>query len=541
MKTNVGILSVVLVSAALSFPVPAFASEKVSAPMIVPFPVSLTVGQGSFELGASTVIAADEASKATARQLADYLKPATGFGLKVVGLDGASEKGVKDRSVIELRQDTKLTKLGTEGYDLDVTPGRITLTAPTQAGLFFGVQSLRQLLPTGIFSASAVKGVEWKIPCVKIEDYPRFGWRGLMLDSGHDFQRLPFVYHFIDAMALHKFNVLHWHLSDLGTWAMEIKKYPKLVDPSTRREGVKPGHYTQDEIRKVVQYAAERHITIVPEFDMPGHSTPAILAYPELDCKVPPRNRPWEYCVGNEKTYEFLQDVLTEALDLFPSKFIHIGGDECPKDRWHQCPVCQAKMKAENLKDEEELQSYFVKRIEKFLNSKGRRLIGWDEILEGGLAPNAAVMSWRGVEGGIAAAKSGHDVVMGPGTHLYFDHAQTPDREKSDPGANDAEHITLDKTYSFEPIPEGFTAAEAAHILGAQGQIWSDTHPTEEQIERLVYPRGCALAELDWSPKGPRDYAEFFERMKEHEKRLVAMGIHTRPMASIPQPDAAGK
>jgi hexosaminidase len=512
-------------------------AEKTVGPAIIPLPVSMEVGQGSFTISAETTIAADDSSKETAQQLVAYLQPAAGFSLKIVSMADIKPDA---KNVISFTQDAALADLGTEGYRMAVTPGGVQITAPTQAGLFYGVQTLLQLLPPQIFSREAVKDVEWSVPCVQIKDYPRFGWRGLMLDSGHDFQNLPFVYRFIDIMALHKFNTLHWHLSDLGTWSVEIKKYPKLLDASTRAGGVKPGHYTQEEIRKVIAYAAARHITIVPEIDMPGHSVPAILAYPELNCPVPQQGRPWEYCVGNEKTYEFLENVLSEIIDLFPSKFIHIGGDECPKNRWHECTVCQAKMKAENLQNENELQSYFIKRIEKFLNSKGRRLIGWDEILEGGLAPGATVMSWRGVEGGIEAAKSNHDVVMAPGTHLYFDHAQDADRQ-TDPGANDAEPITLEKTYSFDPIPKELNAEQGAHILGAQGQIWSDTHPTEAQIEALVYPRGCALAEIDWSPSSTRDYSAFFKRMGVHEKRLQATGVHVRPLSTIPQPASSEK
>ncbi len=519
------------VCVSLCFCVSGFA-QKTAAPAIIPLPVSIETGPGSFTLDADTMIAADAAGQATARQLAAYLQPATGFALKIAP---AADIKSDAKNLIALTQTAALAGLGAEGYRLEVTPERINLAAPTQAGLFYAVQTLRQLLPPQIFSRDAVKDVEWIVPCVKIEDYPRFAWRGLMLDSGHDFQNLPFVYRFIDLLALHKFNTLHWHLTDLGTWSIEIEKYPKLLDASTRGPGVKPGHYTQEQIRQVVAYAAERHITIVPEIDMPGHSTPALLAYPELNCPIPQQGRLWQYCAGNEKTYEFLENVLTELLDLFPSKFIHIGGDECPKDRWHKCPVCQAKMKAENLQNENQLQSYFVKRIEKFLNAKGRRLIGWDEILEGGLAPNASVMSWRGIAGGIEAAKSGHDVVMAPGTHLYFDHSQSADG-KSDPGACGGHVVTLEKTYSFEPIPKELSPEQAKHILGAQGQIWSDTHPSEKEIDWLVYPRACALAEVDWSPRQSRDYPLFFKRLETHEQRLKTLGVHSRPLATIPQP-----
>ena len=283
---------------------------------------------------------------------------------------------------------------------------------------------------------------------------------------------------------------------------------------------MKPGYYTQAQIRQVVQYAAQRHITVVPEIDMPGHSVPALLAYPELNCPLQ-GGSVWQYCVGNEKTFAFLEDVLSEVIELFPSKFIHIGGDECPKDRWKKCPLCQERLKAENLKDENELQSYFVKRIEKYLASKGRRLIGWDEILEGGLAPNASVMSWRGMGGGISAAKSGHDVVMAPTSHLYFDYPQT----------------TVEQVYSFEPIPKELTAEQAGHVLGAQAQMWSDNHPSEENIELLVYPRACALAEVVWSPAATRNHDDFFQRLTYHQQRLAALGLHYGSLTPVVKHD----
>jgi hexosaminidase len=485
------------------------AAEKSTIGALVPYPVSVEAGSGSFILTADTIIVPDDASQSTAQQLLTYLQPATGWTVKVAAFDGIA------KNCIVLNQDANLTDLGSEGYLLEVTPQRISLKAPTQAGLFYAVQTLRQLFPPQIFSAQAAKEVVWKAPCVKIRDYPRFGWRGIMLDSGHDFQTLPFVLKFIDAMAAHKFNVFHWHLTDLGTWSIEIKKYPKLLDASTRGRGVKPGYYTQEQIRQVVQYAAERHITVVPEIDMPGHSVPALLAYPDLNCPLK-GGSVWQYCLGNEKTFEFLENVLSEVLELFPSKYIHIGGDECPKDRWKQCPLCQQRLKAENLKDENELQSYFIKRIEKFLASKGRRLIGWDEILEGGLAPNATVMSWRGMGGGITAAKGGHDVIMAPTSHLYFDYPQT----------------TVEKVYSFEPIPRELTAEQAGHVLGAQAQMWSDNHPSEKVIESLVYPRACALAEVVWSPATNRNNSDFLQRLAYHQQRLAALELHYRPLAT---------
>jgi len=484
-------------------------SPDTAFPAILPAPANMTVKTGTFTLVADTVIVADAASAATARQLADYLRPATGWALTVV--QSAPDR---DKAVIELSQNKNLASLGKEGYRLSVTPQRISIAAAGQAGVFYGVQTLRQLLPARIFSSQKAEGVTWSAPCVIIEDKPRFVWRGLMLDSGHDFQNLPFVYRFVDLMSAHKFNVFHWHITDLGTWALEIKGRPKLLEAATRGPGVKPGFYSQDEIRQVVRYAAERHITIVPEIDMPGHEPPALIAYPELDCPLPREGRPWQFCVGNEKTHEFLQEVLTQVVELFPGPYVHIGGDECPKDRWLKCPVCQAKMKAENLKTGEELQSHFIQRMEKFLTTKNRRLVGWDEILEGGLAPGATVMSWRGMKGGIAGAKAGHDVVMAPTEWTYFDYPDTP----------------LEKVYSFEPVPAELNDAQAAHVLGAQAQMWTDTHPSESRIDALVYPRAVALSEVVWSPKEARNYEAFEARLRQHLPRLAALGVRYKPL-----------
>lgn len=484
-------------------------SSDSQSPALVPMPMSIEYGKGFFVLNSGTVLVAGEAGEPSATQLAAFLRPASGLNLAIV--PSASHNG----NVIALVQDKGMADLGSEGYCLEVTPGKVALSAPTQAGLFYGIQTLRQLLPPQIFSAHPVSNVAWRIPCLTIKDCPRFGWRGLMLDTGHDFQHLPLILRFIDLMALHKFNILHWHITDLGTFPLEIRNYPKLQDPATLGRGVKPGRYSQAEVREVVQYAAARHITVVPEIDMPGHSTPALIAYPQFDCPVPHKFGEWdhwEYCVGNEKTYGFLQDVLSQVIELFPSQFIHIGGDECPKEHWKKCPVCQAKMKAEGLNNEDELQSYFVKRIEAFLNARGRRLIGWDEILEGGIAPNAAVMAWRvGKQAAAIAAKAGHDVVMASTSHLYFDYPETT--------------TPLEKVYGFEPVPPELTPEQTHHILGAQAQMWTDRHPTEKEIERLVYPRACAVSEVVWSPAEPRDYGGFVQRLSVHAQRLAALGI----------------
>jgi len=500
----------------------AHAADSVEAISIIPQPVKMNVEPGVFTITPETLIYADPASDSTGRQLADYLAPATGFALRVLPL---KEQVLLDNII--LSEDPGLAKLGNEGYRLMIKPREIRISSAGQAGLFYGIQTLRQLLPPQIFSKSPVRDMPWTVPCVTIEDRPRFAWRGLMLDSGHDFQRLEFVRRFLDLMAEHKLNLFHWHLTDVGAWSVEIKGRPELNAPATRGKGVKPGFYSQDDIREVVRYAAERHITILPEIDMPGHETPALLAYPDLECPVPrglDRHgnpaRPYEFCVGNTKTYAFLEEVLGQIVELFPGKLIHIGGDECPKQHWLRCLLCQAKMKDAHFANGEELQSDFIRHIGKFLQSKGRRLIGWDEILEGGLAPDATVMSWRGMEGGIAAARADHDVVMAPTHWTYFDYPST----------------TVEKVYSFEPVPPGLKSSQAAHVLGAQAQMWADSHPTEERIETLVYPRAAALAEVVWSPATGRDYDGFMKRLDTHVTRLKAQGVRLGPLRKRPVP-----
>ena len=388
------------------------------------------------------------------------------------------------KSTIVLTQDTSLTDLGSEGYLLEVTPKQITLKAPTQAGLFYGVQTLRQLFPPQIYSRNVVKGVVWKVPCVKIKDYPRFGWRGLMLDSGHDFQTLPFVYKFIDAMAAHKFNVLHWHLTDLGTWSIEIKKYPKLVDASTRGRGVKPGYYTQEEIRQVVKYAAERHITVVPEIEMPGHSVAALLAYPELNCPLK-GGAIWQYCAGNEKSFEFLEDVLSEVIELFPSKYIHIGGDECPKDRWQQMSALPGPDEGREPEERE--------RTAKLLHQADREVP----------RRQGPPLDRLGRDPGRRAGPQGQRDVVAR-------HGRRNRGGQERPRRGDGPHQPPLLRLSHRPrwrrstvssrFPRSLTAEQARHVLGAQGQMWSDCASHERNMESLVYPRACALAEVVWSP-----------------------------------------
>ncbi|MGB1287128.1 MAG: beta-N-acetylhexosaminidase, partial [Aggregatilineales bacterium] len=396
---------------------------------IIPEPQSIEPGEGVFTLSTETVIVATEEAQPMAQFLGDLLRPSTGFELPVVD---SGENAIR----FEL-QDGEAS----EGYSLNVSESEITISATTAAGLFYGIQTLRQLLPASIESHEIVADTQWTVPVVTITDAPHFAWRGLHLDVGRHFFGVDFVKKFIDLMVLYKFNIFHWHLTEDQGWRIEIKQYPELTEIGSKRketpipedrnqgDGVPyEGHYTQDEVREVVAYATERAITIVPEIEMPGHAVAVLATYPELGCvgegyEVETRWGIFKdvFCAGKEEVFTFLENVLTEVLDLFPSEYIHIGGDECPKDRWEVCPDCQARIKAEGLQNEHELQSYFIRRMEKWLNERGRRLVGWDEILEGGLAPNATVMSWRGSQGGIDAANAGHDVIMSPNTSCYLD------------------------------------------------------------------------------------------------------------------------
>ncbi len=427
------------------FLAPRSTAEPSRAISIVPRPVKLTPADGVFTLGPRTVIVAAEGAKESGEALSQMLAPALGVRLEVrtSARPGASN--------FRIALDSALTGLGEEGYRLDVTPQEASLIAAKPAGLFYGLQTLRQLLPSPIFGNAPATAVAWTLPCVAIEDRPRFRWRGAMLDVSRHFMPKEFVKRLIDLLALHKMNVFHWHLTDDQGWRIEIKKHPKLTEVGAWRLETIRGHgassqefdatphggfYTQAEIREIVDYARTRFVTIVPEIEMPGHAQAAIAAYPELGNtgeKLPVWTR-WgvneNIFNANESTLLFLEDVLGEVLDLFPGAYVHVGGDEAVKTQWKKSPAAQARMKELGLKDEEALQSAFIRRMDSFLVSKGRRLIGWDEILEGGLAPNATVMSWRGVKGGIAAARAGHDVVMAPTDHTYFDHYQSKDTSR---------------------------------------------------------------------------------------------------------------
>ena len=460
----------------------------------------------------------------------------------------------------------KTAGLPSEGYRLAAGPDGITLEASAPRGFFYAVQTLYQLLPPAIYdrapdgsheaappafraSGAGDTGIRWAVPGVAIEDAPRYPWRGMMLDVSRHFFPKEFVKSLIDDLAMHKMNVFHWHLTDDQGWRIEIKKYPKLTEVGAwrvdredkswnnrepQKEGEKAtygGFYTQDDIREVVAYAKKRYVTIVPEIEMPGHCVAALAAYPELSCTGGPftvlPGGVWPdvnvYCPGNDATFSFLEDVLTEVIALFPGDIIHIGGDEVDKGNWKVCPKCQARMKAEGLKTEEELQSWFTRRIEAFLNSKGKTLMGWDEILEGGLAPNAAVMSWRGTEGGVAAARAKHDVVMSPTAHCYIDYYQgRPDVEPPGIGG----YLPLSKVYAFEPTPTDLTPEEARHILGAQANLWSEYVPTPSHAEYMAFPRLAAMAEVAWTAKEAKNWKDFAARMAAQYERYRRAGLN---------------
>jgi hexosaminidase len=513
---------------------------------IIPQPAKIELTEGFFEVNRTTLIIAADDLKEIASLYQQTLSPAMDYPLTV------KTESSGDSNCILLKCGKTLAALGPEGYQLTVTSNEIRIEALEKAGLFYGIQTLRQLLPADIFGTVPPEDAAWRIPCLKIEDQPRFKWRGMHLDVGRHFMPADYVKKYIDLIAMHKMNIFHWHLTDDQGWRIEIKKYPKLTEIGAWRKETVIGHnsgtydgkrhggfYSQDEIRQIIQYAKERYVTIVPEIEMPGHSLAALAAYPELSCTGGPFEVKTEwgvirdvYCAGNDQVFLFMQDVLDEVMELFSSPYIHIGGDECPKENWKACRKCQERIKDEGLKDENELQSYFIKRIETYLNEHGRRIIGWDEILEGGLAPNATVMSWRGMDGGIQAARANHDVVMASNSHLYFDYYQAdPKKEPLAIGG----FVPLQKVYSLDPIPAELTQEQAKHILGVQAQIWTEYIQNPKQADYMAYPRGCALAEIAWTPLDQKNYEDFYRRLTVHTERLRRMNVNFRPLDAIGQ------
>ena len=510
------IISVIIILSFLTS-IEIFSQEMGNNINIIPKPKSIVVNAGIFKLTPETKIYFNVNSKKVADYITEVLNPATGFGLTPSVWSGK----VETNSII-LSLTTGTDDYGKEGYSLIVNPFNIIIEANELNGLFYGVQTLRQLFNPYINSVAKVEGIDWEIPCVVVLDKPEFVWRGLNLDCCRHFMSKDFVKRYIDLLSYHKFNVLHWHLTEDQAWRIEIKKYPELTSKGAFRTyddgSTYGGFYTQDEIREVVAYAESRFITVVPEIEMPGHSTAAISCYPEISCTGGPFDvgTLWGiyydiYCAGNEKTFQFLEDVITEVVGLFPSKYIHIGGDEAPKKRWAECPRCQERIHTENLKDEHELQSYFIKRMEKIINSKGKQIIGWDEILEGGLAPDATVQSWRGVKGAIDAAKQGHDVIVSPTSNCYYDYP--------------VDVTDMQKVYSFDPVPSELTPDERRHVLGSEGNMWTEYAP-QELVDDRLFPRMLALSEVVWTYPAERNFEEFRLRVQKHYDRLDVLGIN---------------
>ena len=514
---------------------------------IVPKPVELKINEGTFHLSKSTVIIANKNTMHDADMLNFYLAKLYGFSLAVKNISPVNSKNVITLGILKPDERKK------DEYVLTVDADKIDMGAASNEGLFYGIQTLLQLLPA---DKNLSKNDEFEIPQLTIKDYPRFQYRGMHLDVGRHFFDVDEVKKYIDYLAYHKFNNFHWHLTEDQGWRIEIKKYPLLTTVGGFRNGTIIGHhpgtgndsmhyggfYTQQEIKDVIKYAQDRYITIIPEIEMPGHSSAAIAAYPKLSCfpgestKIK-SNTPWAgsrngkqvqqtwgvfedvYC-PSDYTFKFLEDVLDEVMQLFPSKYIHIGGDECPKEAWKRSAFCQKLIKDKNLKDEHGLQSYFISTIEKYLNSKGRNIIGWDEILEGGLAPNATVMSWRGESGGIAAAQQHHDVIMTPGSYCYFDHAQTKNEDSVTIGG----YLPLDTVYRYNPVPKELNDQESKYILGAQGNVWTEYIGNMSKLEYTIFPRMSALSEVLWSPK--EDRTEFESKLPIMDARYELWGAN---------------
>lgn len=503
------------------------------AQAVIPAPKEMVVGEGYFDVSPETRIDYNDNSLTTTAELFnDYLDGRFGFTLK---------KGTKGKNTIRLRIDKSMPQ---EAYSLIINSKGVAITG-NEAGIFYGIQTLQQLL-------KAENEENIHLPYITINDEPRFSYRGLMLDVARYFYPVEYVKKFIDLMARYKINRFHWHLTEDAGWRIEIKKYPELTTIGAWRNSTQwerngedqdrvphGGFYTQEQIREIVRYAANRYVTIVPEIDLPGHTMAALAAYPELSCSGGPFQVPETWgikedvlCLGNDDTYRFVEDVLTEVIDLFPGEYIHIGGDEAPKKRWKACPKCQQRIKENNLKDEHGLQSYFIHHLDEFVTKKGRKIIGWDEILEGGLSPNATVMSWRGEDGGIAAASQQHDVIMSPNIYLYLDYYQSDNRNSEPLGALWAPTVTLEKTYSYEPYTPKLTKEQCNYIIGIQGNVWGEFIHHPDKVSYMAYPRAMAMAETAWSPAKKKNYADFCKRLASCLADLDRQGITFR----IPEP-----
>jgi hexosaminidase len=504
-------------------------------PAIIPLPARLEQHPGNFELTDRTQIITDDANAWNAAFLHGLISPPTGYPLPVQ-VDSSSPAIPS----IHLAIDPALAALGPEGYRLEITPATVDLRAPTVAGVFYGLQTLRQMLPVEVEERHPVTAAWW-LPCALIEDQPRFAWRGFMLDDGRYFHGLETVLKTLDLMALQKLNRFHWHLTEDQGWRIEIKKYPLLTQVGSHRPGTvqsrfsrrhdqvpHAGFYTQEQIRTVVAYAARRHITVIPEIEMPGHSLAALAAYPELTCTGKPVSVANGfgifkdiYCAGRQEVFTFLQDVLDEVLDLFPSPIIHIGGDEAPKQRWKQCPLCQRRIQAEHLVDEHALQAWFTNRIGDFLGSRGRRLMGWNQILAPGLNNQAVVHFWLGERDELVRAVTldGRQFVMSTYLDTYLDHSY--------------DLMPLSRAYLYEPVPSELTAEQSACILGLEAPLWSEWVPDRPRLDYQAYPRLTALAETAWTPKDRKDFVDFRRRLKSFLPRLARLGVHHAPLKEV--------
>ena len=527
--------------------------EVINEYNVVPLPVTMNEQPGRFYLNSDVpvVVNASQEVKNIASSLSTTVLDVAGIKLKPGGELHENVPTIVFDSIPGMEK---------EAYKLSVTPQQIKITASTPNGFYYGLQTLYQLLPVAIYSKERARNAEWSVPCVEIEDTPAFRYRGAMLDVCRHFASIDYIKKFIDVLAVHKMNTFHWHLTDDQGWRIEIKKYPKLTEIGSQRSETmvdyfythypfkydgKPhgGYYTQEEIKEVVAYAQSKYITVIPEIELPGHALAAIASYPELSCTP---DSTYEVCklwgvfdqvfCPTDTFFQFMEGVMDEVVELFPSSYIHIGGDECPKYAWEHCSHCQKLIRDLGLKDdvtpnpvdgrkhtkEEKLQSYIVNRAEKYLNSKGRNIIGWDEILEGGLAPNATVMSWRGVEGGMTAAKAGHDAIMTPNPYAYLDHYQ---EEPEIAPVTIGGYNTLKKTYSYNPVPADADSLVKQHIIGVQANCWAEYMPTEDNRDYQIFPRLIAIAETGWTPMKEKNFTSFCSRMVEDFKRLEIMGV----------------
>jgi hexosaminidase len=514
---------------------------------IIPLPQKIEYHDGTFALQSTTSILVDfeenAAVRGVANLLAESLRKSTGYPLKV----STSSTANSTKNGILLTTKGVSPGSNAESYELTVTADSVIVRAAQPAGLFYGAQSFLQLLPPEVLASKPVRNIAWTIPAAHIEDQPRFFWRGFLLDVGRHFFSKGEIKQLFDLMALHKLNTFHWHLTDDQGWRLEIKRYPRLTSVGAWRKsigfGLDPkagtaygpdgrygGFYTQKDVRELVAYAKSRNITIVPEIEMPGHASAALAAYPQFSCFGGPYNTddgvlPGVYCAGKEETFEFLQNVLSEVCELFPGKYIHIGGDEVSPENWKKCPKCQAREAKENLITEHELESYFIRRIEKFLNSRGRTLIGWSEIREGGLAKNATIMDWIG--GALESAREGHDVIMTPTEYCYLDYYQSTNNETAEPKAISG-YLPLAQVYAFEPVPTNLEPQFRSHIIGAQANLWTEYIASLQHAEYMTLPRLCAFAEVAWTPPGLRNYDDFMRRLQCHAKRLDRLGVNYR-------------